>query len=53
MMNKKNGFNEVYLIDFGLARKVGTVVEKEDKKKGELFFTFTDFVYPFSSSFSS
>uniref|UniRef100_A0A914PBB4 non-specific serine/threonine protein kinase n=1 Tax=Panagrolaimus davidi TaxID=227884 RepID=A0A914PBB4_9BILA len=45
MMNKKNGFNEAYLIDFGLARKVGTVVEKEDKKKahdGTALFTSTD-----------
>uniref|UniRef100_A0AC35GA05 Protein kinase domain-containing protein n=1 Tax=Panagrolaimus sp. PS1159 TaxID=55785 RepID=A0AC35GA05_9BILA len=45
MMNKKNGFNETYLIDFGLARKVGTVVEKEDKKKahdGTALFTSID-----------
>ena len=45
MMNSKKSFNEVYLIDFGLARKVGTVVEKEEKKKahdGTALFTSTD-----------
>jgi vaccinia related kinase len=45
MMNKKNSFNEVYLIDFGLARRLGNVVEKEVKKNahdGTAYFTSTD-----------
>lgn len=45
MMNQKHNYSEVFLIDFGLARKVGKVVDKEDKKKGILRVVYLCLLY--------
>lgn len=40
-MEKKNDFDHVFLIDFGLSRKLpDELIEKEDKKSGKIAFHF-------------
>lgn len=40
-MEKKNDFEHVFLIDFGLARKLpNNIIEKEDKKSGKILNYF-------------